>query len=100
MKKSPESTPENAPLDAGKRRSLLEAATLTVGGLLVSAVPNVVRAATTKQDPLQRLRSSVQGLVVEKNTPYYEPWRQSMIWQYRKFERYPDIIVRANIPQQ
>ena len=93
MKKQTDSIPQN-PHDPAKRKSLQDVATLAVGGLLASTVPGVVRAAT-KADPLQRLRSSVQGAVIEKNTPYYEPWRQSMIWQYRKFERFPDLIVQA-----
>ena len=44
---------------------------------------------------LADLRSRVAGMVVERGTPLYEPWRQSMIWQYRKFRRYPDVIVQA-----
>lgn len=94
MKKQREITRHESPQDPAKRKSLVDAASLTVGGLLASAVPGVVRAAS-RQDPLQRLKSRVSGAVIERNTTYYEPWRQSMIWQYRKFERYPDLIVQA-----
>jgi FAD/FMN-containing dehydrogenase len=33
--------------------------------------------------------------VIVRGTPLYEPWRRSLIWNYRKFRRYPDVIVQA-----
>jgi FAD/FMN-containing dehydrogenase len=94
MKKQREPSKEQSLKDPQKRQSLLDFASIAMGGLLVSALPGMVRAAG-KNDALQRLKSSVVGGVVEKNTTFYEPWRRSMIWQYRKFERYPDILVQA-----
>lgn len=41
------------------------------------------------------LQREVRGRVVARGTPVYEAWRQSMIWNYRKFPRYPDLIVQA-----
>ncbi|WP_232059418.1 FAD-binding oxidoreductase [Kineobactrum salinum] len=45
--------------------------------------------------PTRRLQASIQGTVIAREAPDYELWRQSMIWQYRKFRRYPDLIVQA-----
>lgn len=36
------------------------------------------------------------GRSATRNGKDYEPWRQSMIWQYRKSDRHPEIIIQAN----
>jgi FAD/FMN-containing dehydrogenase len=45
--------------------------------------------------PASRLATRIRGSVVARGTPAYEPWRQSLIWNYRKFRRFPDVIVQA-----
>lgn len=54
-----------------------------------AAPPQVSQAALT------RLRQTVHGPVVVRGTPVYEAWRQSLIWNYRKFQRFPEVIVQA-----
>jgi FAD/FMN-containing dehydrogenase len=34
--------------------------------------------------------------VIERSNPLYEASRRSLIWNYRKFRRYPDVIVQAD----
>lgn len=93
MKKLKENLPKTLE-DESKREFIGKAGILTSAGLLMSGFPYIA-SASLKPKTLCELRSIVQGVVVEKDTPYYEPWRQSMVWQYRKFGRYPDIIVQA-----
>ena len=38
--------------------------------------------------------------VAIRNSPDYEIWRQSVIWQRRKSERYPDLIVQVDTAQE
>jgi hypothetical protein len=38
-------------------------------------------------DAAAELQGQVRGTVVLRGTPLYEMWRQSMIWNYRKFRR-------------
>lgn len=46
-------------------------------------------------DEVRTLQATVKGKVIARDTQYYEPWRQSMIWQTQKFPRSPEIIVQA-----
>ncbi len=38
--------------------------------------------------------------VATRNSPNYEIWRQSVIWQRRKSARYPDMIVQVDTAQE
>ena len=86
----------NSIINTGRRRFIEKAAGLVTGSLLL---PRLSPAATViRNNPaktLAALKSRVAGTVVERGDPTYEPWRRSMIWQYRKFRRYPDVIVQA-----
>ena len=82
--------------DSERRRFLERASSVLASGLALSSVSLGTRATTNKVvSTLSSLKNNIRGTVVERGTPHYEPWRQSMIWQYRKFQRYPDIIVQA-----
>ncbi len=83
-------------VNSGRRRFIEKAGGLVTGSLLL---PRLSPAATLiRNNPAKTvaaLKSRVAGAVVERGSPTYEPWRQSMIWQFRKFKRYPDVIVQA-----
>ena len=82
--------------DQNRRDFLGKATGVVAGSLILPSVPFSIGAATSQNiKTLPALRNAVSGTVVEKGAPVYEPWRQSMIWQYRKFRRYPDVIVQA-----
>lgn len=81
------------------RRAFLQASGSALAAGLVSSlwaqsaaadVPSITAAEA------RRLQARVRGTVVLRGTPTYEVWRQSMIWNYRKFRRYPDLIVQAD----
>src|SRR5882757_319151 len=90
--------------DAGRydRRSFLLLAGATLAGGFASRssaaagmpVAGPVPAAVTPEAAAE-LQRQVRGAVVLRGTPLYETWRQSMVWNYRKFRRYPDLIVQA-----
>jgi FAD/FMN-containing dehydrogenase len=91
--------------EAGRydRRSFLLLAGGTLAGgfasrssAAASAVPVTpsVPAAVTPEAAAE-LQRQVRGAVVLRGTPLYETWRQSMVWNYRKFRRFPDLIVQA-----
>ena len=67
------------------------------GGLTWASLPYRAEASTPALDAraVEALQRQVRGAVVVRGTPVYEAWRQSMIWNYRKFRRYPDLIVQA-----
>jgi len=46
-------------------------------------------------DEIEALQARLKGKAVRRDTEFYEPWRQSMIWQTQKFPRRPEIIVQA-----
>ena len=52
-------------------------------------------AAPAEGSPAAALQARIAGTVVTRNAPDYETWRRSMIWQYAKAARYPDMIVQA-----
>ena len=91
-------TPQPGAGGYGRREFLQRAAggTLAVG-LALRASGATALAATSAIGPedAARLQRQVRGAVVMRGTPVYEAWRQSMIWNYRKFRRYPDLIVQA-----
>ena len=79
-----------------RRRFLEKAGGLVAGSLILPSLsPAATFIVSNQAKTLAALKSQVTGMVVERGSPTYEPWRQSMIWQYRKFRRYPDVIVQA-----
>ncbi len=75
------------------RRAFL-GGTAALGTLSVlGAMP--VLSACAGRDEVAGLQALVKGKVVARGTDYYEPWRQSMIWQTQKFPRRPELIVQA-----
>jgi FAD/FMN-containing dehydrogenase len=78
-----------------RREFLRRAGQAVVAGVVLGASV----AAADESTPLRRaakvLANRVRGSVVVRGTPEYEPWRQSMVWNYRKFRRFPDVIVQA-----
>ncbi|WP_157218107.1 FAD-binding oxidoreductase [Flavisphingomonas formosensis] len=46
-------------------------------------------------DEVKTLQAKVRGAVIPRQSEFYEPWRQAMIWQTQKFPRHPDLIVQA-----
>jgi FAD/FMN-containing dehydrogenase len=88
----------NDPARGLHRRGFLQAATGVLGATALTGVPGMLRAATppsTDARALNGLRNAIRGNVVERAMPAYETWRQSMIWNRRKFERFHDLIVQA-----
>ena len=84
------------------RREFVQATSGAFAAGLVLPYGASVFAATNAADPagidpgqLAELRKSIKGTVVSRTESLYEPWRHSMIWNWRKFERYPDVIVQA-----
>ena len=83
-------------VDPERRRFLEKAGGVVAGGMLLPSLS--FAAKNPAQKPLKtlaNLKDAVSGFVIENGTPNYEPWRRSMIWQYRNFRRYPDILVQA-----
>lgn len=52
------------------------------------------RLRLSKED-LETLRSQISGTVVARGDRTYPTWHRSMMWQYRKSPRQPDLIVQA-----
>lgn len=44
---------------------------------------------------VETLQAAIKGKVVARGSEFYEPWRQSMIWQTQKFPRHPELIIQA-----
>ena len=79
------------------RRKFLEnlAGISTVGlfGAQGNAVERQATESTTNRIDL--LRNDISGKVIARNDADYELWRQSMIWQASKPNRFPNLIVQA-----
>ncbi len=73
-----------------RRRFLRTGGALLGGAALACGLPLQAGAPAPAA-----LAGRVRGAVVARGAPDYEAWRQSMIWNYRKFRRYPDLIVQA-----
>lgn len=69
--------------------TLLGAAALGPWAAALGTEPTPYAAAAA------RLAARVRGTVITRGTTAYEPWRQSLIWNFRKFRRFPDVIVQA-----
>ena len=82
--------------DPERRRFLEKADSVMAGSIILPSLS--FAAGNPGQKPIKtlaNLKDAVSGSVIENGTPNYEPWRRSMIWQYRNFRRYPDIMVQA-----
>ena len=85
--------------DSPERRAFMQlAAAALVGGLALEARAEDVSVAGRVFDAnaVAELQRQVRGAVVARGTPLYEVWRQSMVWNQRKFRRFPDLIVQAD----
>jgi FAD/FMN-containing dehydrogenase len=79
-----------------RRRFLEKAGGVMAGSLILPSLSFAVgNPGQESMQTLANLKNAVSGSVIEHGTPNYEPWRRSMIWQYRNFRRYPDIMVQA-----
>ncbi|MEJ8567017.1 FAD-binding oxidoreductase [Elongatibacter sediminis] len=80
-----------------ERRRLVTATgqALAVGATLPFSTRLLAVGALPSSREIDAFRGEIQGTVVLRDAPNYEPWRRSMAWNYRKFGRYPDMIVQA-----
>lgn len=83
------------------RRDVVKRLGNTLLGAAVASqwIPDTSRGATVSSGTTKDfadLSARVSGPVVPRNTPHYEAWRQSMMWQMRKSPRRPDAIVQAH----
>ena len=79
---------------ASRRRFLGGLATAVLGATL----PFVRSAAAFATKGLfslrQGLATRIKGPIIARGETNYEEWRRSMVWQMRKPNRYPELIVR------
>jgi FAD/FMN-containing dehydrogenase len=91
---SPPELPTPTRETASRRRFLAGAASVAAlsapGSIVVAGC-----ASANVSSEVKTLSSTVKGAVVARGGEFYEPWRQSMIWQTQKFPRRPEIIVQA-----
>lgn len=78
-----------------ERRRLLKATGAALAAGVFVPLSSVVEAALPDLDKVDAFSRSIKGSVVPRGVPNYEPWRRSMVWNYRIFDRYPDMIVQA-----
>jgi FAD/FMN-containing dehydrogenase len=78
-----------------ERRDFLKLTAGAVAGGLAGTTLPLVAAERFDSAAVAALQRQVHGSVVARGSSTYEVWRQSMIWNYRKFARYPDVIVQA-----
>jgi len=64
------------------------------GGGLCAAAPASLLTACSRERRSDRFAPGFDGPVLVRGDERYERWRQSMMWQRRKVERYPEIIAR------
>lgn len=78
-----------------ERRDFLKLTAGAVAGGLAGTGSTEAASERIDLTAVSALQREVKGSVVARGSPVYEAWRQSMIWNYRKFARYPDLIVQA-----
>ena len=78
-----------------ERRDFLKLTAGAVAGGLAGTGSTEAASERIDLTAVSALQREVKGSVVARGSPVYEAWRQSMIWNYRKFARYPDVIVQA-----
>lgn len=85
----------DTPEAPAKRRFLKQTSGLMAGSMLASLPFHAFAQTDKPARAIERLRAQIAGTVTTQGAPNYELWRRSMIWQYRNFRRYPEIIVQA-----
>ena len=55
----------------------------------------VMRAPAALAQEVAAGLDKIRGLVIKRDHPDYELWRESMVWYLHKPPRYPDTIIRA-----
>ena len=87
-------------IDRNRRQFLQAASRALAAGLVLpygaSALGDTVRP---EAEQIAQFANAVKGTVIPRHRPVYEAWRRSMIWNYRKFDRHPDLIVQAEDEQ-
>lgn len=78
------------------RRQFLSSTAVVASISALGLAPMLAGCASDGSEEIASLQSRLTGKVVARDTPYYEPWRQSMIWQTQKFPRRPELIVQAD----
>jgi FAD/FMN-containing dehydrogenase len=102
MKEDPqgEKTTANSDIDRDRRRFMQATGHALAAGITLPFSASVIGASVElDRRELGALKRAVKGTVVSRGTPVYEPWRRSMAWNYRKFGRYPNVIVQAESEQ-
>ena len=80
-----------------RRLVLQQLASLSVVGALGLLRTLPLAAATTTESAGNI--AGVSGKVIQRADGDYELWRQSMVWHDSKPDRYPDLIVQAQSPE-
>ena len=87
-------------VDHERRKFIRQTSHVLAAGLILpnstGALASAIRIGEREATELQR---RIEGTVVLRDTTNYEPWRHSMIWNYRKFDRRPELIVQADSPE-
>lgn len=74
------------------RRRLLTG--IAAGGLCAAAPSSLLTACSREQRLSTRFAPGFEGQVLARGDARYEKWRQSMMWQQLKVDRYPQFIAR------
>jgi hypothetical protein len=77
------------------RRSFLRASA-TITAIVASGSAKQAFSAPLPGSDGATLQAHIAGTVVTRDAPDYETWRRSMIWQYAKAGRKPDMIVQVD----
>ena len=81
--------------DLGARREFLYSiAGVGLGFILPFTRPCFAQATHARSPAPSDLATGIKGPVVIRGEAEYETWRQSMVWQMYKPDRYPEMIVR------
>lgn len=76
------------------RRSFIKAALAGVAMLPgMAGLPSAQASDTRNTRALPRIKG-FGGRIIERADTAYEAWRQGMVWQMRKPERFPELILR------
>lgn len=79
-----------------ERRHLIKVTGTALAASMVMPLSLATELTVPYLDKVEEFSRSIRGKVIPKGLPNYEPWRRSMVWNYRTFDRHPDIIVQAD----
>ena len=82
-------TTPNRPKSPTRRRAL----GALLSGTAVASLP-ISGCTTSASSERGKAIEQLEGRVIRRGEPAYERWRQSLIWQMRKPDRFPELIVR------